>query len=88
MVLKEGAGDCKQTRFLALDKCLPGRSFLQLLDIDKKCDAPPQLELDPEWLCVLRSTNHLLNLRKTFTYLPGPGSADRCGTERRQQACT
>jgi len=37
----------------------------------------PQLELDPEWLCILRSTNHLLRLTKSMTFMPGPGAAER-----------
>ena len=41
-----------------------------MLDLPRRGDAPLQLQLDPEWLCVLRATNHLLNLRRTFTVLP------------------
>jgi lariat debranching enzyme len=51
-------------RFLALDKCLPGRKFLQLLDIKPSSQSTltlpsspkPQfhLEYDPEWLAITR----------------------------------
>ena len=46
------------TNFLALDKCLPNRKFLQFLSIDpiapSKPPAPPILTYDKEWLAILR----------------------------------
>lgn len=56
----------KQVRFLALDKCLPGRHFLQLCEINpfdphELSARPPKqqtprwrLEYDPEWLAITR----------------------------------
>lgn len=53
----------KTVRFLALDKCLPGRKFLQLLEIEPISQpvgfSSPStnqyhLEYDPEWLAITR----------------------------------
>ena len=51
-------------RFLALDKCLPGRKFLQLLEVEQSNPEKspsglsprlkPKFEYDPEWLAITR----------------------------------
>ncbi|XP_072972739.1 lariat debranching enzyme [Typha angustifolia] len=41
------------TKFLALDKCLRGRKFLQILDI-KSDPGPYEIQYDEEWLAITR----------------------------------
>jgi lariat debranching enzyme len=57
------------TRFLALDKCIPKRSFLQLLSLNENgllCEhskgsgSKVEVELDPEWLAILKVNNEAM----------------------------
>lgn len=66
----------KSTKFLALDKCLPNRKFLQIIDVDTKGDALNELQYDLEWLTILHLTKHLTSVKPLSNYMPGPGNSN------------
>lgn len=78
----------KKTKFLALDKCLPKRKFLQILDIPHDANKPLELQYDLEWLTVLHLTNHLLSVKSTRQYMPGPCNTERWIFTPTHQECT
>lgn len=78
----------KKTKFLALDKCLPKRKFLQILDIPHDTNKPLELQYDLEWLTVLHLTNHLLSVKYTRQYMPGPSNTERWIFTPTHQECT
>ncbi|NP_001085701.1 lariat debranching enzyme A isoform X1 [Xenopus laevis] len=60
----------KATKFLALDKCLPHREFLQIVDMEHDPSKPECLEYDLEWLAVLKATKDLLNITSKTWNMP------------------
>jgi lariat debranching enzyme len=68
----------RTTKFLALDKVLAGRQFLQILSIpvsdprdSLQMDAEqPRLQYDPEWLAILRRTHNLLSTHTRDVIMP------------------
>ncbi|XP_026812226.1 lariat debranching enzyme [Rhopalosiphum maidis] len=65
------------TKFLSLDKCLPKKRFLQILDVPHDNSKSIDLMYDLEWLSILHLTNHLLNTYSNMYYLPGPTASER-----------
>ena len=76
----------QMTRFLSLDKCLPRRQHLQIVNIPIPSDdarndnsddgdlngtkLPLRIEYDAEWLAILRKTHHLTQLTRSFVNVP------------------
>lgn len=65
------------TKFLALDKCLPNRRFLQIIDIENDPDSEIDLKYDLEWLTILQLTNHLLSVKGGNNYMPSSVGSER-----------
>jgi lariat debranching enzyme len=59
----------KITRFLALDKCLPHRDYMQILHFPE-ATGQKNLSYDQQWLAIVKSTNHLLSLTRMQTPIP------------------
>ncbi|KAK7439403.1 lariat debranching enzyme [Stygiomarasmius scandens] len=74
------------TRFLALDKCLPRRKFLEVIDISPDVpsssssssssdSSPTTLSFDPEWLAISRAFHPWFSLTKEQQPFPDESEA-------------
>ena len=69
LVPHQHEGGTRFTKFLALDKCLPRRNFLQVVDVGA-VEGPMELSYDAEWLAVVKRTHELTNVTSNNTVLP------------------
>ena len=59
----DGGNGCGSTRFLALDKCLPRRDFMDILDIenDETSNYSESLAYDAQWLAIVKTFHPYLS---------------------------
>ncbi|KAK6022818.1 hypothetical protein OSTOST_11472, partial [Ostertagia ostertagi] len=62
---KDGSECAAPTRFLALDKPIPRRHFIQALELDIAEDVEMKLSYDPAWLAILKSTDGFTSISRS-----------------------
>jgi len=70
------------TKFLALDKCLPKRRYLEVIDVESPGDTQaPKLTFDPEWMAITRAFQPWLSRTRVQRAFPEEGEARRMVSE-------
>lgn len=67
--------ETESTRFLALDKPLPKRPYIDFIDIEVECEKEmledPAIYFDGEWLSILKAFNDYIPLENTYYNFSG-----------------
>lgn len=63
----------KVTKFLSLDKCVPGREYLQIIEFPA-IDGAKQFRYDEEWLAIIRQTHGSIQYTRFLKAPPVPVS--------------
>ena len=76
---QDGSMMPQTTRFLALDKCLPHRDFLQIWDIKEDEDTPfsENLSYDPRWLAITKTFHPYLSTTLRPQILPSDADLEK-----------
>ncbi|KAH9927026.1 lariat debranching enzyme, C-terminal domain-containing protein [Amylocystis lapponica] len=68
-----------ETRFLALDKCMPRRQFLEVVDVQEppgfRPSSAPILAYDPEWLAITRAFHPYISFDRSQPTYPNEAEA-------------
>ncbi|WWC71734.1 uncharacterized protein I206_105692 [Kwoniella pini CBS 10737] len=79
----------RQTRFLALDKCGPGKDFIQFFEIDTASsvvmDRPPRLTFDPEWLAISRALHPYFSTSIQQSTLPSHAALEQLISDEKKR---